>query len=205
MANMKIIGITGIIGSGKSTVAGFLQELGAEVIHADIIGHQVYEPGTPGWSRLIALFGDAILNASGHIDRQKLGHLVFQDAEARAKLNAVTHPLITGAVREQIAALRRHKTGVAVIEAALLIEAGWASEVDELWLTTAPREIIYKRLEKRSGMSHNEALARIKAQMPVSRQRRYATRVIDTDTTMDKLKSKVERAWRQATANLNTK
>jgi dephospho-CoA kinase len=195
---MKIIGITGIIGSGKSTVAGFLRELGAEVINADEIGHQVYEPGTTGWSKVVAAFGDEILTKGGKIDRSKLGQIVFENDTTRARLNSITHPLITREIRAQLSVLRQRKVRLAVIEAALLIEAGWESLIDELWVTTAPREAIYQRLKTRNGMSRTAAMARIKAQMPVNRQCQHATRVIDTNTNLEKLRTRVIRLWRKA-------
>jgi dephospho-CoA kinase len=195
---MKIIGITGIIGSGKSTVAGFLRELGAEVINADEIGHQVYEPGTTGWSKMVAAFGDEILTKGGQIDRSKLGQIVFESNTARARLNSITHPLITREIQAQLSVLRQRKVSLVVIEAALLIEAGWESLIDELWVTTAPREVIYRRLKTRNGMPRAAILARIKAQMPVNRQRQYATRVIDTNISLEKLRARIIRLRQKA-------
>jgi dephospho-CoA kinase len=195
---MKIIGITGIIGSGKSTVAGFLRELGAEVINADEIGHQVYEPGTTGWSKVVAAFGDEILAKGRQIDRSKLGQIVFESNTARARLNSITHPLITREIQAQLSVLRQRKVSLVVIEAALLIEAGWESLIDELWVTTAPREVIYRRLKTRNGMPRAAILARIKAQMPVNRQRQYATRVIDTNISLEKLRARIIRLRQKA-------
>lgn len=192
---MKVIGITGLIGSGKSTVASFVKEMGAVVIDADELAHRVYEPGTKGWQSLVSAFGQGILTADGQIDRKRLGEVVFKDAGARIRLNEITHPLITQRVKALLDDYRRQGAGVVVIEAPLLIEAGWPSMVDEVWLTTAPREVIFRRLKAKRGLSRAQALARIRAQRPVSQQMRYAHRVINTDTSLEKLKARVRRLW----------
>ena len=143
---MLVIGITGTIGSGKSTVAGFLRELGARVIDADEVGHEVYLQGSPGWKALVEAFGEKVLAPDGAVDRKKLGEIVFKNPAALAKLNCIVRPLISEEVQSLLKELRKKRTRVVVLEAALLIEAGWGPLVDEIWVTIAHESIIYQRL-----------------------------------------------------------
>jgi dephospho-CoA kinase len=199
---MKIIGLTGVIGSGKSTVAGFLKELGAAVINADEVAHQVYAPGTPGWQQVVSTFGSGILNPDASIDRRKLGQIVFTNSEALARLNRIIHPLVEQKVRALLDDYRNQGVRVTVIEAALLIEAGWVPLMDELWVTTAPREVIWRRLKARDSAARRQVLARLRSQLPVIQQRRMATRMIETNTDLDKLRRKIARLWRKTVAEL---
>ena len=192
---MKVIGLTGIFGSGKSTVAGFLKEQGAAVIYADEVAHQVYEPDTEGWRRLVTLFGRGVLAEDGRIDRGKLGAIVFKDRAALDKLNAAIHPLAAKRVKALLEEYRRRHTPVVVVEAPLLLEAGWASMTSEVWVATAPREVIFRRLSRERGLSHDAALARIRTQLPVNRQVQQASRVINTDTSLERLRAKIRRLW----------
>jgi dephospho-CoA kinase len=197
---VKVIGITGVFGSGKSTVAGCLKEMGAAVIDADTIVHQIYEPNTEGWRQVTALFGKEILAADGKIDRCKLGKLGFGDQSALKKLNAIVPPLAARQVKTLLELHRRRHDKVVIIEAPLLFEAGWTGMVNEIWVTTAPREVIFRRLNRKAGLSCNEVLARIRRQLPVSEQVKRASQVINTDTTPERLKSKVQRLWQKTTA-----
>lgn len=194
---MRIIGITGTIGSGKSTVAGFLRELGAEVIDADEVGHEVYLPGSPGWEAIVEAFGEGILAADGTVDRQKLGEIVFQNKAALSKLNGIMRPLMAKEVQSRLKELRQKKTRAAVLEAAILIEASWSPLVDEIWVITAPESVIYKRLAAKRELSHSQVQARIKAQLPVAEQKKYATRVIDTDVPLPELEARIASIWKK--------
>jgi dephospho-CoA kinase len=194
---MKVIGITGTIGSGKSTVAGFLRELGAEVIDADEVGHEVYLPGSQGWKSVVEAFGEDILSVDGTVDRHKLGELVFKNPVALSKLNCIVRPLIAEEAQARLKELRKKRTRVVVLEAALLIEAGWSPLVDEIWVTTAPESVIFKRLSAKREMSRAQAQARIKAQIPVAEQKKYATRIIDTNTPLPELKAKIAALWQK--------
>jgi dephospho-CoA kinase len=194
---MKVIGITGTIGSGKSTVAGFLRDLGAKVINADEVGHEVYLPGTQGWEAVVEAFGKGILAADGTVDRHKLGEIVFKNQVALSKLNCIVRPLIAQEVQARLKELRKKRTRVVVLEAALLIEAGWSPLVDEIWVTTAPEIVIFKRLAAKREMSRAQAQARIKAQIPVAEQKKYATRVIDTNIPLPELKAKIAAFWQK--------
>ncbi|MGH7785633.1 MAG: dephospho-CoA kinase, partial [Candidatus Binatia bacterium] len=131
---MKTIGVTGGIGSGKSTAVGILAELGAFVIDADRVGHEIYQPGTAGWDAVVAAFGRQVVAADGTIDRTRLGPIVFADPGQLARLNAIAHPLIRAAVGTRITAQRAlDARRPIVVEAALLVEAQWDTLVDEVW------------------------------------------------------------------------
>ena len=194
---MLIIGITGTIGSGKSPVAGFLRELGAEVIDADEVGHEVYLPGTPGWKAVVEAFGEGILSTDGTVDRHKLGEIVFKNPADLDRLNRIMRPLIGEEVQARLKSLRQKKAPVVVLEAAILIEAGWGPLVDEIWVTIAPKSTIFKRLAAKRELSHSQIQARIEAQLPVSEQLKSATRVIDTNVSLPELKAKIASIWQE--------
>ncbi|MBN1862529.1 MAG: dephospho-CoA kinase [Dehalococcoidales bacterium] len=193
---MKVIGLTGGIASGKSTVSRFLAELGAVVIDADKIGHEVL--GSDGKVRreLTAAFGKQILTPGGSVSRRKLGKLVFADPEALTKLNRIMHPRIVARVEAQLERCRRDGVKVVVVEAALLLETGWALLVDEVWVTVANEAIVIKRLKGRSGLSKSESRARLSAQLPVAEMIEQADLVINTDCCLDELEAKVAGLWR---------
>ncbi len=193
---MKIIGLTGGIGSGKSTASQFLAELGATIIDADKIGHETFKPETEAWREVVAAFGQQIVAANGTIDRKKLGTIVFSNPEARARLNQIMHPRIYEVVRAQLAEYQRQGVSVVVLEAPLLVEAGWTSLVDEVWVTTAAEDTVLKRLRERTGLSEAESRARIRAQLPAGKRIREADVVIDTDCNLDELKAKIGELWR---------
>jgi dephospho-CoA kinase len=192
---MITIGITGTIGSGKSTVAGIMRELGAAVINSDDVGHDLYLPGTPGWDAVVEALGREILAPDLTVDRRRLGELVFNSLEALATLDAIMHPLILEEVRGRLEALRQKGTRVAVLEAALLIEAGWESLVDEVWVTTAPESVIFERLETKLGLSHAQVKQRIASQHSVAEQLKSADLVIDTNKLLPDLKAEVAQLW----------
>ena len=201
---MKVIGLTGGIGSGKSTVAEFLKELGAVVIDTDKVGHEVFEPHTPGWREVVAAFGQEIIKTNGEIDRKKLGEIVFADTEALARLNSIVHPLIREAVKVRLEEYRRQGVGVVVMEAPLLIDAPLSrktgepalwDEVDEVWVTVAPESVVLERLKNKSGLSEKESLARIRSQLPSEERVKRADVVIDTDCRLGELKARVKERW----------
>ncbi|MFQ5925763.1 MAG: dephospho-CoA kinase [Dehalococcoidia bacterium] len=194
---MKVIGLTGGIGSGKSVVSQFLAELGAVIIDADEIGHRAFKPDTEVWREVVAAFGKQIITANGAIDREKLGTIVFGNAEARARLNQIMHPRMYDMVKTRLEEYRRQGVRVVVLEAPLLLEAGWTSLADEVWVTTAAEATVLKRLKKRTGLSEPESLARIRSQLPTEKRIRHANVVIDTDCDLDELRSKVRERWQK--------
>jgi dephospho-CoA kinase len=190
-----LIGLTGGIGSGKSTVAAMLAELGARVIDADRVGHDVYRPGSDGFRRVREAFGPEVVAADGTIDRRVLGARVFSDGEALARLNALLHPLIGEELRARLAAAAAEDPDRPVIvEAAVLLEAGWHF-FDRLWVVVAQRGTAIERVTTSRGLSRAEVERRIDAQMPNEERRRRADLVIENDGSIGDLRAQVELAW----------
>jgi dephospho-CoA kinase len=201
---MKVIGLTGGIASGKSTVSRFLKELGATVIDADRVGHEVLTPDSEGWREVVAAFGKGILTPSGEIDRERLGKVVFDDAEKLARLNGIVHPRIHDLVKARIEEYRRRGGKVVVLEAPLLLEVplslkpgqpSLSDEVDKVWVTVAPEAVVLQRLKAKTGHSEAHSKARIRSQMPSREKLKHADVVIDTDCSLDELKAEVKRLW----------
>lgn len=194
---MKIIGLTGGFGSGKSTVAKFLAELGAAVIDADNVGHEVFKPGTEAWREVVGVFGQGIISTDGTIDRRKLAKIVFRDPDARTRLNHIMHPRIRERAETLIEEHEKAGVDIVVIEAPLLLEAGWKSKVDEVWVTSAPQTTVISRLREQKGTLESESLARISAQLSDEDRINQADVVIYTDCTLDELKDRVVELWHE--------
>lgn len=194
---MKIIGLTGGFGSGKSTVAKFLAELGALVIDADEVGHEISRSGTEAWREVVNAFGQGIISFDGTIDRRKLGKIIFRDPDARARLNHIMHPRIRVQVEAMLAKYEKAGADIVVVEAPLLLEAGWKSMVDELWVTSAPQATVISRLKEQRGTPEAESLARIRAQLSDEERTNQADVVIYTDCTLDELKDSVTELWHE--------
>jgi dephospho-CoA kinase len=193
----RVIGLTGGIGSGKSTVSAMLADLGARVVDADKIGHFVYRPGSEGFRAVVEAFGREVVAADGTIDRARLGAIVFADPEARARLNAIVHPLIGAELAARIAAARDDGyEGPVVVEAAILIEAGWRAIVDQLWVVSVKRETAIARVVGSRNMSRADVERRIDTQLSDAERRRQADVVIENDGDVDALRAQVEAAWR---------
>jgi len=199
---MKVIGLTGGISSGKSTVSQFLAELGAVIIDADKVGHEVFKPDSEAWREVVAAFGKQIITTNGAIDREKLGEIVFSNSEARARLNQIMHPRMYDSVKTRLDEYRRQGAGIVVLEAPLLLEAGWTSLVDEVWVATASEATVLKRLRERTGLSEKESLARIRSQLPTEKRVKHADVVINTDCGLEELKAKVKELWKELQANI---
>jgi dephospho-CoA kinase len=200
MASRRVIGLTGGIGSGKSTVAAMLAELGADVLDSDKVGHDVYRPGTDGFRQVAEAFGRDVVAADGTIDRRQLGSRVFADPEALRRLNAIVHPLIGLAVRDWVQrAQAEPRTSPIVIEAAVLMEAGWQF-FDEVWVVVVEPETAIARVTASRGMSADEVRRRLAVQMSNEERIRRATRVIHNDGTLVDLRARVEEAWRAIAA-----
>lgn len=196
---MLTIGLTGGIGSGKSTVSKFLAELGAPVIDADKVGHAIYQPDGPAYQDMIDAFGRDILAPDGAIDRKKLGPIVFGDPAALKRLNAIVHPKMFARMREMVAALRAQgERKPIVIEAAILIEANWQPLFDEIWLVIASKERVIERVERDRGMKPEQTEARIRAQLSDDERRRHASLVITNDGTLEELRARVAEVWQDA-------
>jgi dephospho-CoA kinase len=191
---VKLIGLTGGVGSGKSTVAAMLRDLGAEVVDADEAAHASYEPGTKGFELVIREFGADYVR-DGRIDRQRLGELVFSDADARRRLNAIVHPLVREwmAARTAEAAERAAKVVVQVVP--LLFENGLERLFSSVVLVYVPEEMQLERLVQARGLSPKLAQQMIAAQMPIEEKRRLAHHVIDNCGTLEETRALVTQLW----------
>ena len=184
----RIIGVTGGIGNGKSAVARLLaEEYKAYVIDADKLGHAVLEE--EGRAAVIAAFGDGIVGGDGHIMRGRLAREVFADADKLRRLSAITQPLIMKRAAQMIL----ERDGLIVLEAALLIEAGWQTLVDEVWVVACEREIRIRRIMERDGRGEQDAKRRIESQMSDEDRIRFADVVIDNSGSLDELKEIVKK------------
>ncbi|MBX6378951.1 MAG: dephospho-CoA kinase [Clostridia bacterium] len=196
---MVIIGLTGGIATGKSTVAAMLEELGAVVVDADQVAREVVEPGEI-LDRIAAAFGRDVLTPDGRLDRAALGRKVFGDDEALKRLNAITHPEIRRRITRRVEELRREGRAPAVVlDIPLLFEGGVAYAVDEIWVVAVDRETQLRRLMERNGLSRPEAEARVASQMPIEEKVRRADVVIDNSGDLAVTRAQVEAAWRRLT------
>jgi dephospho-CoA kinase len=182
-----IAGLTGGIASGKSTVSGFLSDAGAQVIDADQIAREVVKPGTPGYDAILAFFGPTILMPGGEIDRKRLGEIIFNDPDKKARLDAIVHPLVFERSAERIAQIAAQTPdAVVIMDIPLLFEAGMESDLAEVIVVYVPEKLQLERLMNRDGVDEQAAMARIRSQMPIEEKRRRATVVIDNSgTTFD--------------------
>jgi dephospho-CoA kinase len=194
MRERVLIGLTGNIATGKSEVARMLAGLGARVIDADEVAHQVMRPGKATYSAVVEAFGHQILAADGSIDRGQLGAVVFRDPKALRRLEAAVHPAVIAEVDRQI---ERATESVVVVEAIKLIEAGMHRRYDALWVVTAPRSLQIARLVAARDLTEEEAALRVDAQSPQEQKAALADRVIVNDGNLDDLRQKVEAAWAQ--------
>ena len=194
---MLKIGLTGGIGTGKSLVTSFLQDQGANVINADLLGHEAYLPGTVGFEQVVSEFGEEIVGKDGHVDRQKLGPIVFSDPSNMDRLNAIMHPLIKSMIQTQLDDGESKGQLIAIVEAAVLIEAGWESLFDEIWVVTADEEEIIRRLGSRNGLSREDSQKRINSQMTSIERSAHGDVIINNTGSVEDLKENVESLWAQ--------
>jgi dephospho-CoA kinase len=193
---MLTIGLTGGIGSGKSTVAKMLAGMGAPVIDADKVAHTTYAPGEPAYNAVVAAFGDAIVAPDRTIDRRKLGAVVFRDPEQLNRLTSIVWPATFARIRENVIQLRENGAKLPiVVEAAILIEANWTPLFDEIWLVRASRERVVERIELERGLKPAETEARIRAQLPDEERARHASLVIDNNGSLDHLRELLKVVW----------
>ena len=192
---MRVIGLTGGIASGKSLVSQQLAELGATVIDADRMGHEAYRKDTETFRQVVDAFGQEIVGADGEVDRKALGAKVFADPAQRRRLEEIVWPAMRRMMEERLAELRSQGTEVAVLEAALLIEADWLPLADEVWLVTATPETARRRLMERNGLNAEQAESRLRAQLTNEKRRPYADVAIENDGTTEELRRAVDEAW----------
>src|SRR3990172_2802464 len=193
---MHVIGLTGGIGTGKTAVSAILEEQGAAILNADLIGHEVYAPGRPPYNNIVDEFGPVVVAEDGTIDRKKLGPIVFGDPAKLARLNAITHPRIKEMMREKLAEMAARGADFVVLEAALLFDAGWDDLTDEVWVTVVDAQTAARRTSERSGIHVEQVLERIqKAQMASDERVRRSDVVIDTSGVLEDTRRRTLDAW----------
>jgi dephospho-CoA kinase len=197
---MRLIGLTGGIGTGKSSVAGFLRELGVTVIDADEATRAVQAPGTEGLRLLADAFGDEILTPEGALDRPRLAAIAFADPKARQRLNEIVHPLVRRWMAERQREAAARGDPLVVLDVPLLFETRGIDGLDAVILVYAPEELQLKRLTELRGMDERAARERIAAQMPIDEKRRLASHVILNTGTLDELRAEAERTWAEVLA-----
>ena len=190
---MTVIGVTGTIGSGKSTVCRILAGLGCPTVDADRVAHTTYRRGTRVWKAIVDHFGPQVQSPDGAIDRPALGRVVFQDERAREWLNGVVHPATRDRVERRLKKLKKQGSTCAAVEATLLLEAGWDKMVDHVWLVVAPEDTVVQRLERDRSQPGEATLARLAAQTPAEKQLPHVDAVIRNEGDIDELESQVRR------------
>jgi dephospho-CoA kinase len=194
---MILVGLTGVIASGKTAVSEYFKRLGAHLIDADELAHQAIAPGTDAWRAIQDTFGSEILKPDQTVDRQKLGEIVFNDPEKRKRLNVIVHPhvfLEEERLRKEI--MEKDPKAVIIFDAALLIETGFHESVDKVVVVTVDRHTQLKRLMERNGLSRTEAMKRIASQFPSSIKKRYADYVINGSQSLEVIERKVAEIYR---------
>ena len=190
---IKVIGVTGGVGSGKSVILSFLEEAyGAKVILADLVAHDLMEPGAKSYKQIVETFGTGILQEDGWIDRQKLGSIVFSDEKELLKLNAITHPNVKEEIKRRIQKIKEE--GIApmiVLEAALLIEGGYEDVYDELWYVYVEKEVRYERLKEGRGYTREKTDSIMETQLSEEEFRKHADVIIDNSHEIAQTKEQI--------------
>ncbi|HKC65726.1 MAG TPA: dephospho-CoA kinase [Pyrinomonadaceae bacterium] len=193
---MLRVGLTGSIGVGKSFVSSVFAELGCHVMDADKTAREVVAPGAPGLLAVVEAFGDEVLKLDGTLDRARLGAIVFEDEKKRLLLNSILHPFIIAAQDEQLREWEREDAlGIAIVDAALMIESGGYKRFDKLIVVHCNADAQLERLMARNHISREEAERRIRAQMPQGEKKRYADFLIDTSNGFDDTRRQAEEVY----------
>lgn len=192
---MFTIGLTGGIASGKSTISRLLERLGARVVDVDRVAHETYRPGGPAWEPIVAAFDRQVLGPDGQIDRRRLGATVFGRPDEMRRLTEIVWPHTRAALEAIKEREERAGTEVLVLEAAVLIEAGWTDLVDEVWVATVSPQRAVERLMARNGLSAEEAWARLRSQRSNEERRARADVVIVNEGTLEELETRLREAW----------
>ncbi len=195
----KVVGLTGGMGSGKSTVSQIMAELGAVIIDADKVGHEAYQANTKTWQDVVAAFGKQVVAQDGSIDRKKLGAIVFGNPEQLERLNHIVHPRMFEMMKERIEQYRRQGIKVVVLDAAILFEANWTPLVDMIWVVIASEPVVVARAVARTGLPEEQIRARLHSQMSNEERIKRADNVIRNDGTIDELRVQVIDLWKQLT------
>jgi len=203
---MLIVALTGGIATGKSVVAKVLEDLGCYIHHADRIAHELIEPGTPAWEKIVTHFGQKILNKDQSVNRSRLGEIIFADEKERSFLNRLIHPLVLEKKKEVVNLLQKEgRFKIFISEAALTIEAGFADFFDKIIIVYCKKEIQIKRLMERDKISRKEALKKIKSQMKPEKKLIYADYIIDSSGSIQSTIEQTERVYRNLTLDYEMK
>jgi dephospho-CoA kinase len=194
-SGIRIIGLTGGIATGKSSVARFFQKKGALVIDADQLAREAVEPGSRGLAEVVAAFGSGVLTPDGRLDRKRLGALVFSDSARRSQLEGIVHPEIRRLAEERIASAAEAGQRVIFYMAPLLIEAGVTDRVGEVWVVTVRPEVQLERLVLRDGISREQAQRMVDSQMPLADKEKYGRVVIDNSGTPEETNRRLAEIW----------
>jgi len=200
-----LIGLTGGIASGKSTVLQHLRQAGYSVIDADKLGHKVLEQGNPGYNKVVKCFGNEILNPDGSVNRTALGRIVFVDAEKLKQLNEISHPIIAEMIQKEFEeSVSDSNGGIVFLEAALLIEANWYKVCGYIWVVSLDPTIALRRLQKRDNLSETEAKLRVGAQLDQEERLAYADVVLQNEGTPEELFTQTQQALRELKQSMNS-
>jgi len=194
---MLVVGLTGGICSGKSTVAGMFEKLGAVILDADQIAHELQAPGQPLFESIVQAFGREVVGEDGRIDRRRLGAIVFADPQARARLEEIMHPAIVAECERRIQQSAAHGAAVCLLDAALLIESGRHGRFDAIILVEVSEAIRLDRLMAQRRLSRDEAMQRIRSQTPWEEKRRHAHFVIENGGPLEETERRVKGVWEQ--------
>ena len=187
----QVVGLTGGIASGKSTVSRLLGQVGFPIIDADLVAHRLQQPGQPGFERLVERFGRSIVTMDGSLDRQRLGQCVFNNQDARNQLNQVMQPLIRENIMGQLASFKKAAVPAVILDVPLLFEQGYDEDCDLVVVVTVDKATQLSRLMKRDGLSQAAAQARVAAQMPLNEKVARADIVIDNNGDDNHLRQQV--------------
>ncbi|NSW92290.1 MAG: dephospho-CoA kinase [Firmicutes bacterium] len=194
---MKVIGVTGGIGSGKSTVARILCDLGAKVIDADKVAREITSKGQPAVEEIVNYFGTEVLNEKGELDRKKLSEIVFMDKGKLEVLNTITHKYIVDKIIRNLEKLKEEKVEIVVLDVPLPVKHGFLDVVDEVWVVVASKDTRIKRIMERSNITYEEAVNRINAQKGDEEYLKLANEVINNDGSVEELEKVVAKLYIQ--------
>lgn len=194
---MKIIGLTGGIASGKSTVSAYLKQKGAVIIDADAIAHKLFEPNAALWLAYIGHFGRQYLREDNTLDTRAIGKIVFASVEEQAWINAIAQPIIKSAIETAIAKAKNSNAKIIILDVPLLFETGWEKLADSTCLVYVDKKQQLSRLIQRNGYSEDEAMARIGAQMSMSAKRKLADWIIDNGGTLKNTYRQADILWEE--------
>lgn len=194
---MIVVGLTGGIGSGKSTVSDILKEQGIPVLDGDLIAREVVEPHMPAHDEIVRAFGSEVLQQDGRLNRKRIGEIVFSDPEKLSLLNGITHKEIHRVILERLQELREVGVKLAFLDAALLFETGFDQLTDQVWVVDAPDDLRVERIQKRDGLSEEEILKRIQSQMPRKQRNERGDFILDNSMGREELKGQILQGLKQ--------